>query len=593
MLSLFFFISISSDSVFAELSTSEKELLDKIIELESQEKFHTALGIVEDFLDENPDSFEAKTFKCGLLNNVESPVEEIKECLDDVASINPTHLRVMLSYGVLHFNMEEYEESRDIFKEIMKIYPYSKPAESRFYTISLLLEPDNDEYVEKLKELFAETNDLITLNNLIKHLNDRNNFEESNKFLKISEEMDENNVDALTHRGVWYAKQGDLQSAERFFEKAITVDPEDVSALLNQALVYKDLGDLYNDLSHYQKSQGFYKSVLTLEPENTFAQKNGDYVQGKILEIQNFRLFVGISIILIAIIGVVSLTLYLNYNKTRKDEREEEQEEDPKRKKRLGTRIIGSKIFMVIYSGFFVMSLVLLIVPLAFPGWEIFGDTDMNNWGAIVIEIGIGVMIVGLVAIIDSSRDKKFTRQQTVITNLANTSNKLIKSTKDAVGEIKRIEKNQQDLIKEVRGFIKNENERIKKRKTRFGTTIHKDLSLIKDSYIILEDWIKKYQANPTAEQKSDIIRNAKNHGHNVKIYTQYILEYLPKIESDFNDPVLGTNLFNSCKKYPDLFLSIENEHHWTPDGLNGILMQIDAMKKILDRDIPRILKES
>ena len=171
ILSCFFFISISSDSVFAELSTSEKELLDKIIELESQEKFHTALGIVEDFLDENPDSFEAKTFKCGLLNNAESPVEEIKECLDDVASINPTHLRVMLSYGVLHFTMGEYEESRDIFKEIMKIYPYNKPAESRFYTISLLLEPDNDEYVEKLKELFAETNDLITLNNLIKHLN--------------------------------------------------------------------------------------------------------------------------------------------------------------------------------------------------------------------------------------------------------------------------------------------------------------------------------------------------------------------------------------------------------------------------------------
>ncbi|BDQ30434.1 hypothetical protein NZNM25_09240 [Nitrosopumilus zosterae] len=40
-------------------------------------------------------------------------------------------------------------------------------------------------------------------------------------------------------------------------------------------------------------------------------------------------------------------------------------------------------------------------------------------------------------------------------------------------------------------------------------------------------------------------------------------------------------------------FIALEQDHHWTAEGLDGIFQQINRMKMYLDKDLPRILKES
>ena len=144
----FFFLSIHIDSAFADIPNSEEELLQEIIKLESEDKYHTALRMVDDFILENQNSFKAETYRFGLMNNAEYPINEIQDCIDQVLSVDPKNLLNMMNQAVIYFKMEEYEKSRDKFKEVMNDDPTNKAVEARFYVVSLILDPENDAYFE-------------------------------------------------------------------------------------------------------------------------------------------------------------------------------------------------------------------------------------------------------------------------------------------------------------------------------------------------------------------------------------------------------------------------------------------------------------
>jgi len=580
--------------VFAQVSENEIEFNTAVVSHESGNTW-AALEQVREFLIKNPDHHEAKSSECAFLVELKQ-LDEAETCLVDILTKHPDDLVNLSNLGNLYFLRGEYNSAKTQLEIAHKLEPENVLIHSNLLSARTMAGDNPEEIILEINELIDKG---VNVANLFltnaKLLNDKNQPGEARKLLEKIPISNNTSVKVFTQFGISYAKEGDFFNAEKYFLEGYSRNPTDPGLLKNLTMMYGDLGNRYfqlgdetNDPQHYKKSAEFYNLVLKYDPDNEVAKNKIVEIPDKIDSSLNVPSSIIVAIIFASGV-IVFVSLHFYYRKQLNILKLNSNVPDKERKIR---DIIFYELVCVFITGVLTIPLILVIISFKYT-IQISDGQDVSNWATMVSEVVIGVTVAALILSYELSRQDKIDSKQTEITGLVNSSNKLIKNMKDTVFEIKRLENNQQKLVKEVQGFIKNENERIKKRKTRFGTTIHRDLSLIKDSYVTLENWIKKYQENPTPEQKPDIIRNIKNHGHNVKIYTDYILQYLPKIESDFDDPVLGTNIFNNCKKYSDLFFSIEDEIHWTSDGLDGMLQQIDVMKKILDRDIPRILKES
>jgi len=520
LLFLFFFVSIPVNSALAELPSSEKELLDEIIKLESEEKYHTALRLVDDFILEYPDSFEAKTYRCGLLNNAEYPIEDIEQCLDAVSLSNPTKLNTMMNYGVLYYKMSEYEKSRDIFNEILMIYPDNPRAKSLFYTISLITEPDNVEYVNELLELSTKTHDIQALNNVIKFLNDKDEFDEADKLLIIAEEIEPDNSDILTHRGVWYAKQGDLEIAKRYFGDALENDRNDITTLNNLGLLYRELGDEFNDVQYYQDCILYYKSVLTLDKQNTFAQIGENHCTEKRLEIDTNNLYFQLSLVVLSVSASSIAAILIMHHQNRQDKIKHQKEQDVKQKEKLRKRLISSRIFTIIFTGALAIPVVLAAIIVIFRISPIEG-MDVSNWATMIVEIGIGAIIAAVILSYELSKQEDYKRQQSEFDKQQKKMSRLVKDAKQI----------QEEQLK----FVKDERERINNWKTRWGSVIREDLQFINQLYDALEQWIIDYKKNPSAQLKSNIIDTSQRNGELVKMTTDNIVSRdLPSIEIYF-----------------------------------------------------------
>lgn len=217
---------------------------------------------------------------------------------------------------------------------------------------------------------------------------------------------------------------------------------------------------------------------------------------------------------------------------------------------------------------------------------------DFENWAAIVVEVGIAIFISSVILIYDGFHRREDDKRQKEMTSLLEQTKTQQDKVADLLTKIEMIETKQQKMIDEQYAVLKNQDERIKNWKTRWGTVIKADLQSIKEHYIILEDWLSEYIKNPTLELKSNIVFSAKRNGDIVTMHTKNIVRYLPKIESHFDDPILGLNISHLCNNYPTIFYSMAQEYHWESPNFEPTFNSINEMKKFLDRDIERLSKE-
>ncbi len=577
--------------VYSQYSEDYSEYTSDIL-TGSSEEIEIALNHTRQLLNDNPLHKEERTNECAYLLELKQ-LDDAEDCLVKAVLDFPNDSVLIGNLAALHFVHGDYAAAKIQSAIAHNLDPDNIVAHSNLLSARVMAGDDPEEVLREANALIKKGNNIDNLFlTTAKLLNDKNRPIEARSFLEKITVSDNTDIKYFTQLGISYGLERDFENAEKYLLQGFQKDPNNVGVLKNLGKVYSDKGDESNDIEYYRKSLGFYNDVLKQDPENLSVKNGAEYVQDKINDIQMFQLYAAISLLLVAIISTVSITIFFNYRKTVEDERKEAVEKDPTKKDKLGKKIITSKIFMVVYSGFAVISLSVLIIPIIQPGWDFSESTDLSNWGTMIVEIAIGVMIAMTIKILDDSKNTKIARQQIEITKLANKTNTLITNTKDAVAEIKTIEKNQQNLIKEVRGFIQEENQRIKKRKTRFGNLIYEDLSSIKQRYDALEMWIKDYQKNPNPKLKADIIRNSKNNGDSITFFAQNITRFVSKIENDFDDPVLGVNLVNLCKNYSSLFFSMEQDYVWTTDGLTGTLRSINENQKLLDRDLQRIINE-
>lgn len=577
LLFFFFFISIPVNSALGELPSSEKELSEEIIKLESEGKYHTSLRLVDDFLLEHPDSFEAKTYRCGSLNNADYPIDEIKTCLDEVAPIDPKNLFTMMNYGVYYYKLEDYEKSRETFKEVLTIYPDNITANSLFYTISLIIEPDNVEYINELKKLSEKTHDIQALNNVIKFLNDKDQFDVAEKLLIIAEEIEPDNSNILTHRGVWYAKQGDLEIAKRYFMNALENDLNNITVLNDLGLLFRELGDKFNDVQHYQDCILHYNSVLTLDKQNTFAKIGVDHCNEKIVEINANNTYFQLGLLVLSVIASSIAAILIMHYQNRQDKIKHQIEQDVKKKEKFRKRLLPTRIVTIIFTGVLIIPLTLAVIIVIFRASPFVG-ADVSNWVTMIVEVGIGAIIATIILSYELSKHEDSKNRQDEFDKQQKKISKLVADTK----------KIQVEHLK----FVKEERERINNWKTRWGNALVHDLKFIKNLYVALENWIIEYKEKPNDMKKSDIIKTSKMNASLIDHSAQNIIRDLPNIENYFKDPVLNLNLKSLSKRYSAIHHSMDQEYHWESDGLSGTLASITEMKRVLDRDIKRLIDE-
>lgn len=439
-------------TIFAQTEPTLNELFSQIKELEKEEKYYMGLDLIEKILEIDPTNLEAQGIRCTFLLNTDSPPEQIKVCINNVLLQDPHNFLSMLNLGVLYANIGDYEKAKDEFERILEIYPNNIQAESRFYTISLVLDPSDEEYFQKLEKLFKQTQDIKILNNIIKFRNDNNQFVESKQLWNIALELDPKNPNTLGHVGVWYAKQGDFQNAERYFLHALNENPEDITTLNNIALVYRDLGDKFFEKKYYHTAIGYYESVLRLESNNVWAQNGIEHSQKQlngIEYVETLQFFTNIGIA--TIVALVSFTVYYTYRKYRNSEISLQSETTESIKDKIRRKISHSKLFIVAYSGGMSIVLVLVLVPI-FSEWEWLTpeDDDVSNWVTVTAELGFAAIIAGLVWIYDSSKQKQFDEQQ--------------KKTKELVDGIHKMETTQLELETKLFKIIEEQEKSQKER---------------------------------------------------------------------------------------------------------------------------------
>jgi hypothetical protein len=79
--------------------------------------------------------------------------------------------------------------------------------------------------------------------------------------------IDPNDLEALGILSYYQYLQGDLDAAQRTFDRLIELTPEDPAGYNNQALVFKRRGD-------YQREEGLYRVALALDPMDHTALNN-------------------------------------------------------------------------------------------------------------------------------------------------------------------------------------------------------------------------------------------------------------------------------------------------------------------------------
>jgi len=151
-----FIISSQVDRSFAALPDTAQEGIDMALFFEQEKKYHIGLELVTELIEKFPENYDLKTYRCVFLQNSGYSNEDVKKCLDEIVSQDPTNLLNLLTNGTLYFNTGDYEIAKEQYKKAFELHPYSKPAESRYYSMVLVLDADNKEYVQKLKDVIKK-----------------------------------------------------------------------------------------------------------------------------------------------------------------------------------------------------------------------------------------------------------------------------------------------------------------------------------------------------------------------------------------------------------------------------------------------------
>lgn len=417
--------------IFAETLDDGKLFYDAL-QLSKEKKINSALVKVREYLATNPNNFAAKTNECSYLLEL-NQLTDAEKCLGYTLKAKPDDLANLNNLGMLYALRGDYQSAKTQFSIIHQNHPDDVTSYANLLASQVMLGDNVDEILVEYQSLLNRDEfNIQVLTNIGKILNDKHELEKAKLFLDRAYDLDSKDVNALEQLGVWYGLKGDLQNAEKYFLKALDEDHDNVSVLNNLGLLNKDLGDKFKDISYYEKSIQYYNSVLIHDKENEFAHAGIEYSQQKINEI-NFaylKLYVLIGIPLATAMAVI-LFLFLRY---RQLNREQDSETELTRYQ----QILSSKLMIIVLLGILGIPLVLVIISSIF-NIRFTSGSDVANWTAMVVEVGIGTIVSALILTYDSSEQSRFRQKQTEISNLISDTREMTQETRQMVDKVKKM----------------------------------------------------------------------------------------------------------------------------------------------------------
>lgn len=78
----------------------------------------------------------------------------------------------------------------------------------------------------------------------------------------------------LSNKGLGEIKNGNYQEAEKYLQKALTINPDNPYAILNMGVVYYNTG-------RKEQAREMFNKVISMGPKETAEKSNHDWAVGK------------------------------------------------------------------------------------------------------------------------------------------------------------------------------------------------------------------------------------------------------------------------------------------------------------------------
>ena len=107
---------------------------------------------------------------------------------------------------------------------------------------------------------FAESNDIDALIKQSFNEIEAKNFKQANILIDKALAIDPNNIAALNNKAVIFANLGDISQALSYIDKALEIDENNILSLYNKALVLESQGNYYDAIPYFIETLGLDKN---------------------------------------------------------------------------------------------------------------------------------------------------------------------------------------------------------------------------------------------------------------------------------------------------------------------------------------------
>jgi tetratricopeptide (TPR) repeat protein len=234
------YLTSVKSNYLGELTVSEKELFNKVIELHKHGEYEEAIKLLKTSNKSNKYIMSA----LGLLYREIDDYPNSKFYYQK--AIEAGELRALINLGILYKEQGEIESAVDCYQKAIEA-----GESDALFNLGILYQKQGE--IESAVDCYqkaieaGESDALVNLGNLYQ---EQGEVESAVDYYQKAIEAGES--DALFNLGILYQKQGEIESAVDYYQKAIEAGESD--ALVNLGVLYQEQGEIELAVDCYQKA---------------------------------------------------------------------------------------------------------------------------------------------------------------------------------------------------------------------------------------------------------------------------------------------------------------------------------------------------
>ncbi len=228
-------IDLGENNVTVMLDLARLYAIDRI--------YDKAASLLDRAIKQDPDNLET-LFRSSVIFIKMNSFNRALDVLKKLETLRPDWAEVKVTIAEIYEYQKKYENAIEEYNKILKLYPLK---EKIYLRIAALYQK-----LGKIKEALNTFNVLIDINpsNYVYYIQtallqySQGDLEAAIKTLEKARNNDKvkNNSDICYLLGRMYVEEGKLNKAAEQFEKAVLINPHDISSRLQLAYVYENLG---------------------------------------------------------------------------------------------------------------------------------------------------------------------------------------------------------------------------------------------------------------------------------------------------------------------------------------------------------------